>query len=251
MRFSLFVSSSLLAFAADTLGLDLPTVAPTPWPDLTGTNLTYCRACPGDVGTLASGCCAGEEEYLGYCYETCDSLTNGTYPFRSASHTCCNYGDTSDGLTAIFNPVLCINPQNTLTDFSKFGLSIDGEAFVPVCGVEDSDCGCPITNSDGCCPDEELFLGLCYKQCALLTDGTHPTRCWPWSCAVEGGSCFNPDDMLTDGFIASGYSVSTTGGFAKVPCFTTIVYGGSFGMRGMVGILFAGILHSVRGVDCV
>jgi len=39
-----------------------------------------------------------------------------------------------------------------------------------------------------CADDEELFGGLCYKQCSVLTGGVYPERTSSWSCWKGGDS---------------------------------------------------------------
>jgi hypothetical protein len=74
----------------------------------------------------------------------------------------------------------------------------------------------------GCCPDEENWWGLCYKKCDVLTNGTHPSRCWPNACGItnEFTKCFDPKNIDWQGFGANGHGVDRDGGFAKVPCYT-------------------------------
>merc|ERR1712007_66785 len=52
--------------------------------------------------------------------------------------------------------------------------------------------GCPHLPG-ACLVDEEYFLGLCYKQCALLSNGTYPHRATPFTCCKDDGlDCYNP-----------------------------------------------------------
>lgn len=66
------------------------------------------------------------------------------------------------------------------------GLSADVGSFLD---IDQSDVLIPanepaLDRHDGnlCLDDEELFQGLCYKQCSLLTTGEYPVRTSSWTC---------------------------------------------------------------------
>jgi len=57
-----------------------------------------------------------------------------------------------------------------------------------------------------CNDDEELFEGLCYKKCSLLTQGTHPIR-------TTSMSCCNADKAADCNFKNQEVSVKICGGY--------------------------------------
>lgn len=61
--------------------------------------------------------------------------------------------------------------------------------------------------SDGnvCQDDEELFNGLCYKTCRLLTGGSSPVRTSPWTCC--GDPC-NPSSLKHNVGMCSGFDIA-------------------------------------------
>jgi hypothetical protein len=176
---------------------------------------SYCRDCP--VGnTTTEGCCPGEEAYLGLCFKACSSFNNGTHPHRVAPNVCCNKDDVAK----------CIFESNhTIKDDFPgpwgYGTDIAGEAAKTACFPSDS-CRCDIMTTEGCCPDEENWWGLCYKKCNTLTNGTHPNRCWPNACSITGEftTCFDPANLKWSGFGPTGYGVDRDGSFAKIQCYT-------------------------------
>jgi len=77
-------------------------------------------------------------------------------------------------------------------------------------------------NTSGCNEDEELFEGLCYKRCALLTEGREPVRASAFQCCGHNPPCKGQLDMKT--MLCGGYAVggSASGnGCAREParCF--------------------------------
>jgi len=97
-------------------------------------------------------CREGEEIFFGKCYASCANLTNGDFPYRNDDCTCCK------SLPCVQDPALMLD------DCGKFNKNSVGltpmEPLLP---------DCPYAN-------EELFEGLCYKKCALMTNGMFPYR---------------------------------------------------------------------------
>lgn len=179
------------------------------------------------------GCCPEEENHLGLCYSKCSLLTNGTHPYRTATNTCCNSPET------FFD---CFDPNNTLQDFPGawgFGVSKGGEPAKPACKPQQ--CRCPIMTSEGCCPDEENYFGLCYKKCSILTNGTHNARCWPNMCGIKGGGdCWKGDNLI--GSFGEGFATDRDGEVAKLECYTefvTTVKAKDMGLPSIICIAFA------------
>jgi len=97
-------------------------------------------------------CREGEELFFGHCYKSCDAETNGTHPHRNDDCTCCM--DTP-----------CISGSSrTWNDCARFDVNLYGarpmQPLLP---------DCPYAN-------EEIFDGLCYTKCAIMTKGLYPFR---------------------------------------------------------------------------
>lgn len=63
----------------------------------------------------------------------------------------------------------------------------------------------PSLRSRECEDDEELFKGLCYRKCSLLTREEMPIRTSPWSCC-RSQPCHSRNQVLKAGF-CSGFDV--------------------------------------------
>jgi len=113
--------------------------------------------------------CKGDEELLaGLCYKKCRLLTGGFSSVRTSPWTCCNQRPCR------------LNQQ------LKIGMRV-------ACSGYDvsSDGACP-HRPGACLDDEELWLGVCYKRCRLLTDDEYPNRVAPATCCKTSGlSCLD------------------------------------------------------------
>jgi len=97
-------------------------------------------------------CREGEEIFFGKCYKSCEAETNGTYPHRNDECTCC------------MDEPCVSSPERTQDDCTRFNRNIDGDrAKQPL--LPD----CPYAN-------EEIFEGLCFKKCSIMTKGLFPFR---------------------------------------------------------------------------
>lgn len=111
------------------------------------------------------GGCSDDAELHGhFCYKKCSMLTKGKYPKRGGPSTCCTKKH-------------CRLPGNFVT---KPTFNVGG------------DVGCP--------KNEELHASRCYKRCALLTNGTYPTRVAVATCCKEPDTtaCGRHDTLWTD-----------------------------------------------------
>jgi len=137
--------------------------------------------CPHAPGV----CLTNEELHVGVCYKKCSVLTGGEYAHRTGAATCCR----QEGFG-------CLDLMNDLTrpQFNVGG-GVEDEAspHSPDVGLtEQGDAGAgsgeklaPTENrTDGniCDDQEELYAGLCYKKCSLLTNGEAPIRTSTWTC---------------------------------------------------------------------
>jgi len=81
-------------------------------------------------------------------------------------------------------------------------------------------CGSDLDWFNGCCTDEELFFGFCYKKCTLLTDGRFPYRWATNTCCNTPDFAGCVDFLHTEsrGFGCTGYGVSRAGSCPDFPC---------------------------------
>jgi len=138
-------------------------------------------------------CKANEELFMGLCYKKCALLTGGTHPFRSSGWGCCK--SEKCNLRSIKVEVgIC----------SGFSVSGDGIS-------------CP-RQMGYCLDDEEMFLGLCYKKCSILTKEMYNFRVTPVTCCrTEGLACLHPSLSDTSfGHFASGNFTEAEGDHANV-----------------------------------
>jgi len=109
------------------------------------------------------GKCSDEEELHGnLCYKKCSLLTGGRLPFRMTAFECCAH-----------EPPCFTGSSIKITPCDGYAVSSD-----TVGG------GCPHTPG-GCLKDEELFGGMCYMRCSLLTYGMLKYRGSSSTCCKE------------------------------------------------------------------
>lgn len=107
-------------------------------------------AVPSDGAKPLHGCPAGQDCVIATCYQGCSNLTGGEYPYRDTIQTCCKHRACQHGVS-------------------------DPNWDKPIVG---STC----QEHRGCLPNEEADDGLCYKKCAILTNGSFPHRSGPSTC---------------------------------------------------------------------
>lgn len=107
------------------------------------------------------------------CYKRCSLLTAGGHPIRTSAWTCCASHPCTIG-NQRHDAGLC-------SGFDVAGRLGSGE-----------DGACP-HKPGACLKNEELFLGVCYKQCRLLDPG-FPIRTGPETCCKSdsGVRCLLP-----------------------------------------------------------
>jgi len=76
-----------------------------------------------------------------------------------------------------------------------------------------------VADGEQCCSFEELYAGMCYKKCSLLTNGTHPNRVSPTSCCKSSSVyCMLPSNVRMSGFLpGTGFNVNDEGGAPHAP----------------------------------
>lgn len=120
-------------------------------------------------------CEDNEEIHLGLCYKKCTLLTDDAYPIRTGPFKCC-----SSRPCGYANQVLSGSSAAPCKAFDVNGHD-----------------GCP--HAPGAClVDEELWLGLCYKKCEILTKGAYPHRSSHISCCKSEyiGQCLPTGDNV-------------------------------------------------------
>lgn len=135
------------------------------------------------VSEQAGNCAEDEELHAGLCYKQCVTLTAGREPVRISAFQCCAHE-----LPCAENADVNLSPCK--------GYDISGDAT----GND-----CP-RSPGGCKQDEELFMGLCFQRCSLLTYNILPYRNTANACCksssllalLELGSC-DVDDRYNSG----------------------------------------------------
>lgn len=204
-------------------------------PVCSGYDVNGAGGCPHKPGS----CLVNEELHLGQCYEKCAILTNGAFPHRVAAATCCK----TDGWG-------CIDPRNDKTSaaFAVGGGVGDHDPSTPatVHAPEESPAqaaaeasaeasskaaavvatGPPrnkpelavFQGSKNCSITEELYGGLCYRKCNLLTYGEYPIRTSSWTCCA-GHPCglFNEKGEIGHSVLCNGFDISGDGKCPSAP----------------------------------
>lgn len=97
-------------------------------------------------------CKKDERLFQNLCYIDCGKATEDQHPFRVDSCTCCK-------------EVPCVQLAGRFTKNCE-QLDVGDDDFRPAPP--------PLPNCHT--PNEELFMGLCYKKCSILTKSKYPTR---------------------------------------------------------------------------
>jgi hypothetical protein len=169
-------SDEALANDQNGLGIPPPPAGPPPPAELTALDNDNAADSNSVIDVIpqedlhdGNVCEHNEERYGGLCYRTCNLLTHGSNPIRTSPWTCCSEHPCglSNQLGNIGHQVLC----------NGYDVAGDG--------------GCP-HRPGACLKDEELLLGVCYKQCGILTHGEYPHRVGPLTCCKDSGlSCLD------------------------------------------------------------
>jgi len=117
--------------------------------------------------TMLKQCRINEELYAGLCYKKCALLTNGSYPVRGTAFSCCRKGDCG------------FLGQKTAGIVPCTGYDVSGQHTCP-------------HHPGECLENEELFFGLCYKKCSVLSNGSYPYRVASATCCkAKGLNCLD------------------------------------------------------------
>eukprot|EP00445_Apocalathium_hangoei_P034561 CAMPEP_0203941884 /NCGR_PEP_ID=MMETSP0359-20131031/78191_1 /ASSEMBLY_ACC=CAM_ASM_000338 /TAXON_ID=268821 /ORGANISM="Scrippsiella Hangoei, Strain SHTV-5" /LENGTH=258 /DNA_ID=CAMNT_0050872521 /DNA_START=1 /DNA_END=773 /DNA_ORIENTATION=- len=103
-------------------------------------------------------CNDDEEQYGALCYAKCSQLAGPDHTYRQSAWTCCKQAQCS--LANLFS--CCKHDAGACSGFS-------------IAGMQEGSAICPHAPG-GCLNDEELFLGMCFMKCSVLTGGLYPHR---------------------------------------------------------------------------
>lgn len=181
--------------------------------------------CPHKPGA----CLVNEEFFLGTCYKQCQLLTQGRFPNRVGPATCCMSNDLL-GCLDIRNDVTraAYNVGGGAGDHDS---STPGESHAPILNLTEIMPSTPITFAPAtlapgtgghsavsvfgkgrCEANEELYAGLCYKRCELLTAGQYPIRTSSWTCcASHPCGLSNQKGALGRAMVCNGFDVGGAG----------------------------------------
>lgn len=191
-------------------------------------------SCPHSPGA----CLTDEELHVGVCYKRCDLLTGGAYPFRSAAATCCKEHTEMGCLklgASMTSPKFEVGggagdhdrstpggihmPQEDLTE-DVDATTTTSTAQPPEQPKLEGNLKPKETMNDGnvCGDTEELFDGLCYRKCSLLTNGASPIRTSAWTCC-ESTPCDFRKVHKAEGIpvMCNGYGVGGNGSCPHKP----------------------------------
>mmetsp|Transcript_15494 Transcript_15494/g.33587 ORF Transcript_15494/g.33587 Transcript_15494/m.33587 type:complete len:547 (+) Transcript_15494:99-1739(+) len=173
--------------------------------------------CPHSPGA----CLVNEEFYMGMCYKKCSILTNGQFPHRVAPATCCQESgagcmdfrkdatnfDFAVGGGGSLNPDWAKPhyPDPNLTEAGGQTSSGDSGAVFNL----PSNFGGQKGEGERCFEDEELYAGLCYLRCAIMTNNAYPIRTSSWTCC-ESQPCglSNQKGSVGNSVVCNGYDVA-------------------------------------------
>lgn len=132
---------------------------------------------------VGSDCLRNEEPHAGLCYKSCKNLTNGEMPIRTSPFECCAGSDFA----------ACVSGAGKTKFSSDFGVGGgQGEKALPHSPSDINSDNLGSSPNRGpplkCLDDEEDFMGICYKKCSLLTQGSKNYRTGPDSCCSSAGS---------------------------------------------------------------
>jgi hypothetical protein len=118
-------------------------------------------------------CADDEEDLKGLCYKRCSNITNMTHNIRVSPWGCCRTHNCNPLTDMTWDVGIC----------SGFDVAGDSQGGT-----------CPHTHG-ACLPNEELFLGFCYKRCSDLTDRQYPYRSGVIACCrVRGLGCLRSEN---------------------------------------------------------
>jgi len=139
----------------------------------------------------ANACHGNEELFQGLCYKSCKELTNGTFPLRTSSWTCCQAGKLEECYVS--------NQKKNFGLCSGYDVEGDGQSCPRAPGV--------------CAENEEKFLGTCFEKCSILTNGTQPFRTSALTCCHTKLTSFSSlVDCLNPSKVTAGSKINVGGG---------------------------------------
>eukprot|EP00429_Kryptoperidinium_foliaceum_P012256 CAMPEP_0176040720 /NCGR_PEP_ID=MMETSP0120_2-20121206/20194_1 /TAXON_ID=160619 /ORGANISM="Kryptoperidinium foliaceum, Strain CCMP 1326" /LENGTH=453 /DNA_ID=CAMNT_0017374121 /DNA_START=37 /DNA_END=1398 /DNA_ORIENTATION=- len=205
----------------------------------TGYDIGGDGGCPHEPGA----CLVDEELHGGVCYEKCALLTHGAFPNRMGPATCCDVhglgclspghavtnktfdvggGEGDHGLAALAGPHF---PQLSLTeDANSKQPRTPAKAQAQASAQQDAPLRIALqpleAMDDGniCADNEELYGGLCYKRCAILTGGEASIRTSSWTCCKEHPCLpWNQHGSVGSRLVCNGYDIDGDGSCPHKP----------------------------------
>lgn len=198
----------------------------------TGFDVAADGSCPHKPGA----CLLDEELHLGICYKKCGILTGGAFPHRIAAATCCK--TTGLGCLNIFNdktskafdvgggagdhdpstPAGAHPPEEKLTEAVETVSDAPLVAAGPGPALASLQPAEHVRTGNLCGANEEVYAGLCYRKCSLLTNGEAPIRTSSWTCC-EGHPCLlhNQRGSLGRTLLCNGFDVAGDGSCPHQP----------------------------------
>lgn len=141
--------------------------------------------------------CADDEElFEGLCYAKCAILSAGMKPVRCAAHICEPLDSNGQHK--------CQLSETAITSILSSPSLMPCHGY-DIAGTREGRKRCP--HSPGAClKDEELYLGTCFKKCAVLTNGMFPHRKAFATCCKAPSlfQCLMPGQAKTDRAYAEG-----------------------------------------------
>jgi len=141
--------------------------------------------------------CADDEElFEGLCYAKCSILSAGMKPVRCAAHICEPLDSNGEHK--------CQLSETAITSILSSPSLMPCHGY-DIAGTREGRKRCP--HSPGAClKDEELYLGTCFKKCAVLTNGEFPHRKAFATCCKAPSlfQCLMPGQAKTDRAYAEG-----------------------------------------------
>jgi len=143
-------------------------------------NITSLHDLAPDEDMHDGNTCEDDEELFdGLCYKKCSRLTGSNLPFRASAFQCC---EEEPPCPAMSDAAAAPEPCS--------GNDVSGDLTGNVCPHAPG----------GCLKDEELFDGLCYMRCSLLTNGMLQYRDTAGACCKSNSvfSVFEPGECDSD-----------------------------------------------------
>lgn len=176
--------------AARRLAVPLPgEAAATPLSLAAVASINWTLELGGELPPQGGACERGEELFYGACYKTCGRLTMGERRIRGGPWTCC-----------ASEPCGARDGQDKLGGACR-GYDVSGAG------------ACPHSPARQCSSESELYSGVCYKACGVLTSGAYPRRVAVATCCTDDGvECLPINETANHAWLQAGHAGHVTRG---------------------------------------